>query len=202
MLGSVMAAVAPDHPVRLSLDAPDKIANWRPLVHWLLGIPQLLVAGAVQTLRQVLQFISFFTILFTRKIPPGIFDVIVMAYRYEWRVNSYVFWMREPYPPFTFTPAAQDDGIDPASVSVEYPQELNRWLPLVKWLLAIPHYVVLVFLWIAAVLMVIVSFFAVLFTGRYPAGIRGFVIGVGRWSLRVRTYVGIMTDIYPPFSLR
>lgn len=196
-----MAATAPEYPARLGLEAPEKVANWRPLVHWLLAIPQLFVAQALQYLRQVLQFISLFTILFTKKIPRGIFDVIVMAYRYEWRVYSYVLWMRESYPPFNFTPAAEDDNRDPASVTIVYPEELNRWLPLVKWLLALPHYVVLAILGIAGFFVAVAAFFAVLFTGRYPTGMRGFLVGISRWSLRVRSYAGFLTDAYPPFSL-
>jgi len=197
-----VATTAPRYPARLGLEAPEKVANWRPLVHWLLAIPQVLVAQALQPVRQVLQFISFFAILFTKKIPPQIFDVIVMAYRYEWRVTSYALWMRESYPPFSFTPTAQDDNADPASISVDYPAELNRWLPLVKWLLAIPHYIVLAFLGVAAAVVAIMAFFAVLFTGRYPKGLREFLVGVSRWSFRVRTYVGLLTDVYPPFSLQ
>ncbi len=78
---------------------------------------------------------------------------------------------------------------------------MNRWLPLVKWLLAIPHYIVLVFLWIAVVFVWLITFFAVIFTGRYPRGMRDFVVGVARWSMRVNAYALLMTDVYPPFSL-
>jgi hypothetical protein len=93
------------------------------------------------------------------------------------------------------------------SVHLDYPypdaaQDLNRWLPLVKWILAIPHFIVLVFLWIAALLAVIVAWFAILFTGRYPNGIFDFVEGVLRWSQRVVAYAFLLvTDAYPPFHL-
>ena len=81
--------------------------------------------------------------------------------------------------------------------------ELNRWLPLVKWLLAIPHYIVLVFLCIAAFVCIVVAWFAILFTGRYPRGLFDFVVGVGRWSTRVSAYAFLLvTDRYPPFSLQ
>src|SRR5205085_12032874 len=136
------------YPVELDFHAPLQVARSRPLVNWLLSIPQFFIANILKRLRFILQIISLFTVLFTKAIPKSLFDMIVMAYRYEWRVTTFAVWMREGYPPFSFTPAAQDDGIDPASVSVRYPTELNRWLPLVKWLLAIPHYVVLVFVWI------------------------------------------------------
>jgi hypothetical protein len=128
--------------------------------------------------------------------------MVAMTIRYQWRVGTYTLWMREGYPPFAFTPAADDPGGDPASLSIEYPQELNRWLPLVKWLLAIPHYFVLLFLAIAGLFVAIAAFFAVLFTGRYPEGMRTYMVGVTRWGVRVGAYAGFLRDEYPPFSLR
>jgi Domain of unknown function (DUF4389) len=90
-------------------------------------------------------------------------------------------------------------------VDVVYPDaknDLNRWLPLVKWLLAIPHYIVLIFLDIAAVVVIIIAWFAILFTGRYPRGMFDFVVGVLRWNLRVAAYAFVLvTDRYPPFTL-
>jgi hypothetical protein len=126
---------------------------------------------------------------------------MVTIHRYQWRVWTYVLWMREPYPPFEFTPSAVDTGTDPASLSIERPAELSRGLIFVKWLLAIPHYIVLFFLAIASVFVILVAFFAVLFTGRWPAAMRDFVVGVARWSTRVEAYVTLLTDQYPPFSL-
>ena len=90
-----------------------------------------------------------------------------------------------------------------AQCEVTYPQELNRWLPLVKWLLAIPHYVVLFFLSVGAFFAVLIAWFAILFTGRYPRGLFDYVVGVGRWWLRVEAYAFLLvTDRYPPFALR
>ena len=90
-------------------------------------------------------------------------------------------------------------------LEIDYPDvehDLNRWLPLVKWLLAIPHYVVLVFLWLAAIVAIVVAWFAILLTGRYPHSLFDFVVGVARWSLRVGAYAFLLvTDRYPPFSL-
>jgi hypothetical protein len=190
------------YPARLGIEAPLQVRNWRPLVNWFLAIPHYLILYALRILRQVLTIIAFFTILFTRKIPESIFNMIVMTRRYGWRVSSYVLWMRESYPPFSFTASAQDDGVDPAWLSIDYAPELNRWLVLVKWwLLAIPHYIVLMFLSIGAIVVALIAFFAVLFTGKYPQGMRSFLIGVSRWSLRVYTYAGLLRDEYPPFSL-
>lgn len=98
--------------------------------------------------------------------------------------------------------AGETPGVDNHNVvSFTYPEQLSRWQPLVKWLLAVPHYVVLFFLFVASVVAVVVGFFAVLITGDYPEGLRDFLVGVARWSLRVQAYVGLLTDEHPPFTL-
>ena len=90
-------------------------------------------------------------------------------------------------------------------LEIDYPdveRDLNRWLPLVKWLLAIPHYIVLIVLWFFAIIAVVIAWFAILFTGRYPRALFDYVVGVARWSLRVSAYAYLMvTDRYPPFSV-
>jgi hypothetical protein len=179
-----------------------QIARWRPLVQWLLAIPHLLIAYALSSLRSVLTLIAFFAVLFTRRIPRPLFDAIAMTFRYEWRATSYALFLHDDYPPFDFQPAADDDGADPHTVvTFTYPEQMSRWKPLYKWLLAIPHYFVLLALTIAAVFVVIAGFFAVVFTGEYPAGMRNFLVAVYRYSLRVQAYVGLLTDQYPPFAL-
>jgi hypothetical protein len=194
-------APASTMPVQVGLDAPLEVANWRPLVHWLLAIPHFFILNVLGCVSAILIFISFFAVLFTKKIPRGIFDFMATIMRYQWRVGTYALFMREPYPPFDFEAGSADNGQDPASFSVEYPEELNRWLPLVKLLLAIPHFFVLVFLFLGGLFAWIGSFFAVLFTGKYPEGIRNYIVGVSRWSIRVQVYVNLMRDEYPPFSL-
>ena len=130
------------------------------------------------------------------------FAFMASVHRFQWRYSSYVLWMREPYPPFEFTGPAIDPGTDPPTrFSVEYPERLSRLLIFVKWLLAIPHYVVLIFLLVGAAVASIIGFFAVLITGRWPEGLRQFIIGVHRWGYRVQAYVYLLTDVYPPFRL-
>ena len=130
------------------------------------------------------------------------FDAIVMTYRYEWRAMSYAFFMHEDYPPFDFDLSSDDDGMEPhTSLRLTYPEHLERWKPLYKWFLAIPHYVVLVALAIAASLGVLAGFFAVLVTGKYPEGIRDFLVSAYRYALRVEASAGFLTDRYPSFNL-
>jgi Domain of unknown function (DUF4389) len=195
-------AMSAAYPTQLDFDADREIDRWRPLVQWLLAIPQLLIVNALSSLRNILTLISLFTVLFTKRIPRPLFDAIAMTYRYEWRAISYALFLHEDYPPFDFQPASADNGVEAhTAVSFAYPDELSRWKPLVKWLLAVPHYLVLVVLMIASVFVVLFTGVAVVFTGRYPAGARGFLVGAYRWQLRVQAYVFLLTDQYPPFSL-
>jgi hypothetical protein len=137
-------------------------------------------------------------IVFRQVYPRWWFDFSRELTRFSARVAAYFALVTDVYP----------STVDEQSVHLEidYPdvkRDLNRWLPLVKWLLAIPHYVVLIFLAIAAIVVVIIAWFAILFTGRYPRGMFDFVVGVGRWGLRVQAYALLLvTDRYPPFSLK
>jgi hypothetical protein len=190
------------YPAQIEFHADRQITRWRPLVQWLLAVPQLLIARALSTLRAVLTLISFFAVLFTEKIPRQLFDMIAMTYRYEWRAMSYALFLHEHYPPFDFAPTAEDDGVEPHTMlSITYPERLGRWKPLYKWFLAIPHYFVLIALAIGALCAVVGGFFAVVFTGEYPLGLRDFLVNVYRYGLRVEAYVGLLTDQYPPFKL-
>ena len=196
-------SVATAYPAQLEFDADRHITRWRPLVQWLLVVPHLIVANSLSSLRGVLTLISLFTVLFTKEIPRGLFDAIAMTYRYEWRAISYGLFLHEDYPPFSFRAEATDDGAEPhTALSLTYPDQLNRWAPLYKWFLAIPHYVVALALAVAAVGAVLVGFLAVVFTGTFPLGPRDFIVDAYRYGLRVQAYVGLLTDQYPPFALR
>jgi hypothetical protein len=189
-------------PVELEVDAPEQVTNWRPLVQWFLAIPHLVVVYVLQAVSGVLTLVSFFAILFTQKIPPGIVNFQIMYLRYRTRVFAYAGFMHEQYPKFDFTPSAAEPGGDPVRLSVQPPDTLNRWLPLVKWFLAIPHYVALLVLDIAVLLCSVVAWIAILFTGRYPRRLFNFVVGVMRWHNRVVGYAfALTTDRYPPFRL-
>ena len=180
------------YPLELELRADRHITRWRPVVQWLLVIPHLMIAYALRSLRQVLTLISFFTVLVTEQIPRPLFGAIVMTYRYEWRAMSYAFFMHQDYPPFDFDLSIDDDGAEPhTSLRLAYPEHLGRWQPLYKWLLAIPQYIVLAGLAIAACLGIIAGFVAVVITGEYPERIRDFLVSAYRYALRVEAYVGL-----------
>jgi hypothetical protein len=136
-------------------------------------------------------------ILFRQKYPRWWFDWNRELLRFTNRVTAYLALMDDRYPS---TDEEQSVHLDFPYPDV--PRELNRWLPLVKWFLAIPHYLVLFFLGIAAFVAVVIAWFAILFTGRYPRSLFDFVEGVIRWSNRVTAYALILvTDRYPPFRL-
>jgi hypothetical protein len=136
-------------------------------------------------------------ILFRQKFPRWWFDWNLELTRFSARVSLYVALLDDRYPS---TDEAQSLRLD-----MPYPDartDLHRWLPLVKWFLAIPHFIVLAFLWLAAIVCIVIAWFAILFTGRYPRGLFDFVVGVGRWTVRVSAYsLLLVTDRYPPFSL-
>ena len=136
-------------------------------------------------------------ILFRQKYPRWWFDWNLEVLRFSNRVSAYLALLDDHYP--------STDEEQAVHLDLPYPDalQLNRWLPLIKWLLAIPHFIVLFFLAIAAVVAVIIAWFAILFTGRYPRGLFDFVVGVMRWSNRVTGYaLALVTDAYPPFSLQ
>ena len=194
-------STATPYPAQLGFEGGQRIARWRPLVHWLLAIPHVIVLYALALVQRVVYVIAWFAILFTGSMPEGLFGFNVMVIRYQWRVTTYLLFMREAYPPFEFPTMGTDPGDDPAHLSIQPAAKLSRGLIFVKWLLAIPHFFVLIFLGIGAYVVIIIAFFAVLITGAWPEGMRNYVIGVMRWSNRVSAYILLLTDVYPPFSL-
>ncbi len=188
---------APAYPLRYDVEYPEQLNRWLVLIKWLLVIPHLLIVGALLTVAYVITVISFFPILFTTRYPRELFDFVVNIYRWNANATAYFDLLRDEYPPFSWEP-----GQYPVTFEVDYPDQLNRWLPLVKWFLAIPHYLVLIALGIAGSVVWVIAFFAILFTAGYPRGLFDFFVGVTRWSNRVTAYVLLMRDEYPPFSLK
>jgi hypothetical protein len=207
------------YPLKVEGDLDEPLSRWRWLVKWVLIIPHVIVLVFLWIAFVALTVVAFFAILFTGRYPRGIFDFNVGVLRWTWRVcfYSYSALGTDRYPPFTL-----DDVPEyPARLNVEYPQALSHGLVLVKWLLALPHYLVVgVFAggawagfnaasnhggWSSGGgligLMVFISAVALLFTGRYPRSIFDFIMGMNRWGFRLAAYVTLMTDAYPPFRL-
>jgi Domain of unknown function (DUF4389) len=203
-----------DYPVRFTVEYPDRALNRLTTAFRLIvGIPIFIVAAGLGGSGSfasgqhgwriaggtggLLFLAPLLMIVFRQKYPRWWFDWNLELLRFSSRIGVYVALMDDRYP--------STDEHQGVQLDFPYPdakQDLNRWLPLVKWLLAIPHYVVLFFLWIAAIVSVVIAWFAILFTGRYPRGLFNFVLGVIRWTNRVVAYAFVLvTDAYPPFSL-
>jgi hypothetical protein len=137
-------------------------------------------------------------IVFRQRYPRWWFDFSRELARFEYRVAAYGALLTDRYPS-----TVEEQSVH---LEIDYPdveQDLNRWLPLVKWLLAIPHYIALCVLVVVGIVAIVIAWFAILFTGRYPRSLFDYVVGVGRWGLRVQAYAFLMvTDRYPPFSLQ
>ena len=204
----------PAYPATLTIDYPDRALNrlttffriftvipiaiilalvsagsldWSGMNGW----TWLYAAGGILFLPIVLM------ILFRQKYPRWWFDWNIALTKFGIRVATYIGLLTDVYP--------STDEEQSVHIEIPYPdvpKDLNRWLPLVKWFLAIPHYIILAFLVIAAFVCVVIAWFAILFTTRYPRGLFDFVVGVYRWSLRVAAYAFLLTtDRYPLFSL-
>lgn len=190
-----MALPAPSYPVQFSVDYPDRsLSRVSTFFRLLLAIPILLIFFLVG---EAVILSTLLMVLFRRKYPKWWFDWNLELLKFESRIDAYILLLRDEYP--------STDEEQAVHLEIPYPdasQELNRWLPLVKWLLAVPHYIVLFFLIIIALIVAIISWFAILFTGRYPVGLFNFEVGVVRWGNRVYAYAFMLvTDRYPPFRL-
>jgi len=212
------------YPARLRIDYPEKLDRLSSFFRCIWIIPIAIILGLIsragQTVTNTLVYNEAgevikrtsdtagglamglaaavaLMILFRQRYPRWWFDFSREMARFGTRVAAYAGLLTDQYP----------STVDEQAVHLEidYPDvenDLNRWLPLIKWLLAIPHYIVLAFLWAGAVIAVIIAWFAILFTGRYPKTLFDYVVGVGRWTLRVQAYAFLLvTDRYPPFSL-
>ena len=217
-------AVAPapnTYAARLDIDYPerlDRLTSFFRLI-WIIPIAivlNVLSAYGSQTVRTVTEntittttttsggiagalfAATLLMILFRRRYPRWWFDFAREFTRFSARVGAYLFLLTDRYPS-----TVEEQAVH---LEIDYPdveQDLNRWLPLVKWLLAIPHYIVLAFLAIGGIFVWIIAWFAILFTGRYPRPLFDYMVGVGRWGLRVQAYAFLLvTDQYPPFSLK
>jgi hypothetical protein len=205
------------YPARLEIDYPESLDRLTTLVRVIWALPIVIISSLLtgtgnetvitETGERIrtsgggvvggLFLATMLMIVFREKYPRWWFDFALELSRFGTRVGAYVALLTDRYP--------STDESQSVHLEIDYPdvqQDLNRWLPLVKWLLAIPHIVVLVVLGAVAILAVVIAWFAILFTGRFPRALFDYVVGVGRWALRVQAYASLLvTDRYPPFSL-
>jgi hypothetical protein len=213
-----------EYPARLEIEYPEKLDRLTTFfrIIWIIPIAIILglVSGAGETVTNTvvlneagevikrtrdtagglasgLATATALMIVFRQRYPRWWFDFARELARFVARVAAYAALLTDVYPS-----TVEEQSVH---LEIDYPdveQDLNRWMPLVKWLLAIPHYIVLAVLWAVAVVVIIIAWFAILFTGSYPRSLFDYVVGVGRWSLRVQAYAFLLvTDQYPPFSL-
>jgi hypothetical protein len=198
-----MAGEGTPYPATFGFTPPEKIANWRPLVNWFLAIPHFIVLYFLQLLSSVVAIISWFAIVFTGNLPLGLANVQMMYMRYWMRTYTFADFLREDYPPFALNALSADPGDDPPT-RVDFQPEFenrNRLTVAFRIILVIPQAIVLGLLFVGAWACLVIAFFAVLFTGKWPQGLRDFVVNVLRWWLRVSAYALLLVDEYPPFAL-
>lgn len=186
---------SPIYPAGLEVTYPAELSRWLPLVKWLLAFPHYIVLAFVVIGAFFVSIYAFFAVLFTGRYPRGAFDYMVGTLRWVYRVAAYVHLMTDAYPPFTL----QDDPSYPVRVNVEYPEHVERWRPLVQWLLAWPYLVIAGVLYWLTGLLTIVAFFTVLFTKQIPRGVFELMMPGLRWLVRGNAYAYFTTRQYPPF---
>lgn len=213
-----------DYATRLEIDYPEKLDKLTTFFRllWIIPIAIILslISGAGQTVTYTFQLneagevvrrtretvgglagglaaATALMIVFRRRYPRWWFDFARELTRFSYRVGAYLLLLTDQYPS-----TVEEQAVH---LEIDYPdvqRDLNQWLPLFKWLLALPHYIVLLCLGVVVFFVTIFAWFAILVTGQYPSGLFNFVVGVGRWGLRVSAYAFLLvTDRYPPFSL-
>lgn len=198
-----MSLVTVDSPQPyMVVDSPLELPRWRPLVNWVLYIPHAIVLYALQILARIVFLIYWLMLVFTGKLHPGMYGVMAMYERYNTRATGFLLGYSQTYPPFEFATTTADDNaypqvrlnLPPVPESVPRSAALN----LIK---AIPHYIVFFVYAVGAAFVVLVGWFAVLFTGAWPGGMRAFLVRVANYYYRIWTYVTMVENSYPAFGL-
>ena len=186
-----------EYPVNLKIDYPESSDRLTAVFRLILVIPIVIILALISTYAEALSFAIAMMILFKEKYPKWWFDWNIGITKFAYRIVAYVFLMRDEYP------STDDD--QSVHLTIPFPdvkQDLKRWMPLVKWILVIPHIIALIIIFIGVVLGTIFALIAILFTGKYPIAILRFNEGFLRWALRVSAFALLLTtDKYPPFRL-
>jgi len=190
------------YPVQLTFPDSNKVANWRPLAHWLMYIPHYIVAYVLSLVGSVVLMLSWFIIVITGKLPEGLANFTIMTQRYTMRTYGFLLGLTEDYPPFSFDSVNEDPGDHSIQLSVQ-PQltDRSRLTVFFRIIMLIPLMIVGYFYFLIAGIVMFVAWFAVLLTGKYPTGMRSFTMNAFRFGARTSAYFGLLTDQYPPFGL-
>ena len=185
----------------LVVDSPYRLARWRPLVNWVLYIPHAIILNALQILARAAFLIYWLMLIFTGKLHPGLYGAMAMYERYNARAGGFLFGFSETYPPFDFNTSTADNGAyPPVRLALPpVPESVPRSAAL-NVLKAIPHYIVLMIYFVGAAVVAVIGWFAVLFTGTWPRGMRDFLVRVSNYYYRVWTYVTMVDNVYPKFG--
>ncbi len=216
------AATTTVSPLHLTGHLDSRLSRWLWLIKMFMAIPHFVVLAGLWLCFLIVTWIAGIAILFTGRYPRSLFDFNVGVMRWNWRVGFYVYAAlgTDRYPPFSLSPAEY-----PATLEVDYPERLSRGLVLVKWLLAVPHLIVVALLGYTLMLypipalnelggdfqlvggysvlnlLVVIAGVFLLITGAYPVSLFDFLVGISRWTNRTLVYVALMSDVYPPFRL-
>ena len=211
------------YPVSYDIERPQQYNRWTVAFRLILAIPQLILVGSgslpfilfggsgggddnlrnssgglssgiLMAVLGFLVFLAWFSIMFTGRFPKSFRDFCHMLFRWSRNVHAYMMLQAAPYPPF-------GKGDYPLVMTVQQAEHYNRWTVFFRIFLAIPHLVVLMFLGIGQAIVTIIAWFAILFTGQFPASLFEFSVGVSRWETRVMAYLYLFVDEYPPFTL-
>ena len=186
----------------LVVDSPYEVARWRPLVNWLLFIPHCVILYALQALARTVFAVYWLMFLFTGKLHPGLYAVMAMNERYDIRASGFLLGFSEVYPPFDFTlEPADNNAYPPVRLSLPAMPEGVRRSAAWNVLKAIPLYLMMIVYAIGAVAVALVGWFAVLSTGRWPQGMRRYLVRVSNFQYRIWTYVTMVENTYPKFGL-
>lgn len=192
---------APRYPLGAEVADLPIVERWRPLVNWVLIVPHHIWLGLLTLGSWFVSIISWFAILFTGRMPETWSDYLVGVLRYQWRVTCYLYAWTNLYPSFNPVAGHIDPGDYPAVLYCAREVDRNRVTVFFRAFLAIPQFVAIYFVGIAAGIVLLIAWFAVLVTGRWPQGMRDFAIGYVRWQIRLTAYLLLVSDVYPPFSL-
>jgi hypothetical protein len=190
------APAAGEYPVRFDAERQDEYNRFLPLVKWLLAFPHYVVLLFLGIGALFAILIAFFAVIITGRFPRGLWDFVTGVHRWGLRVGAYVLLLTDQYPPFSL----EDDPAYPVTAEWDYPEQIDRWRPLVQWILIIPYAILAGILFYVAEFVALIGVFVILFTKNLPEGMFRLIVNPFRWQQRANSYGGFVVKQYPPFE--